>query len=75
MPVGDYRQMTPAGELEQFRQFTSGLARQADWRRTAARVADAAVLLLIAAGIAASLLRRAGLPGESTACGAAVAVP
>jgi hypothetical protein len=39
--------------------FASSLpawARQADWRRTAARVADAAVLLLIAAGIAAGIL-------------------
>jgi hypothetical protein len=56
MPVGGYRQITPAGELEQFRQFTSGLARQAGWRRTAARVAAAAVLLLIAAGIVAGIL-------------------
>jgi hypothetical protein len=56
MPVGDYRQITPAGELDQFRQFSLGLARLTGWRRTAARMAAAAVLLFLAAGIVAGIL-------------------
>jgi hypothetical protein len=60
MPIGDYRQITPAGELDQFRQLSVGLARLTGWRRTAARLAAAAVLLLIAAGIVAGILHIAG---------------
>ncbi len=48
--------MTPMGELEQFRSFTAGLTRQAGWRRPAARIAAATVLLLIVAFIMAGIL-------------------
>ncbi len=48
--------VTPMGELEQFRNFTSGLARQAGWRRNAARIGAAAILLLIVACVVAGIL-------------------
>ena len=48
--------VTPMGELEQFRNFTSGLARQTGWRRNAARIGAAAILLLIVACVVAGIL-------------------
>ena len=48
--------ITPMGELEQFRNFTSGLVRQAGWRRNAARIGAAAILLLIVACVVAGIL-------------------
>jgi hypothetical protein len=48
--------ITPMGELEQFRSFTAGLTRQTRWRRPAARIAAATVLLLIVAFIVAGIL-------------------
>ena len=48
--------VTPMSEVEQFRNFTSGLARQAGWRRNAARIGAVAILLLIVAGLVAGIL-------------------
>jgi hypothetical protein len=48
--------VTPRGELEQFRKFTSGLARQTGWRRNAARIGAVAALLLIVACAIAGIL-------------------
>ncbi len=48
--------VTPMGELEQFRNFTSGLSRQTGWRRNAARIGAAAILLLIVACVVAGIL-------------------
>ena len=56
MPGGPSGPDTPMGELEQFRNFTSGLTRQTGWRRTAARIAAATVLLLIIAVVVAGIL-------------------
>lgn len=56
LPAGASGEITPMGELEQSRKFTSALARQAGWRRTAARVAAVMTLLLIAGGIVAGFL-------------------
>jgi hypothetical protein len=50
---------TPMGELAQFRNFTSGLTRQTGWRRTAARIGAAVVLLLIV-GVAVAAILAAG---------------
>jgi hypothetical protein len=47
------------GELAQFRNFTSGLTRQTRWRRTAARIGAAVVLLLIV-GVAVAAILAAG---------------
>ncbi len=43
------------GELEQFRNFTAGLTRQTGWRRPAARIAAATVLLLSVAVMVAGI--------------------
>ena len=56
VPGGASGPITPLGELEQFRNFTSGLTRQAGWRRTAARVAAATILLLIVVVAVAAIL-------------------
>ena len=56
LPVGASGEITPMGELEQSRKFTSALARQAGWRGIAARVAAIMTLLLIAVGIVAGYL-------------------
>jgi len=48
--------VTPMGELEQFRKFTSGLARQTGWRRNAARIGAVVILLLIVAAVIAGIL-------------------
>jgi hypothetical protein len=48
--------VTPIGELEHFRKFTSGLARQTGWRRNAARIGAVAILLLIVACVIAGIL-------------------
>lgn len=56
MPGGPSGPNTAMGELEQFRNFTSGLTRQTGWRRTAARIAAATVLLLIVAVVVAGIL-------------------
>jgi hypothetical protein len=56
LPVVPSGEITPAGELEQSRKFASALARQAGWRRTAARVAAVMVLLLIIGAIVAGFL-------------------
>ncbi len=56
VPGGASGPITPVGELEQFRNFTSGLTRQAGWRRSATRVAAATILLLIIAIMVATIL-------------------
>jgi hypothetical protein len=48
--------VTPMGELEQFRNFTSSLVRQTGWRRNAARIGATAILLLIVACVVAGIL-------------------
>jgi len=56
VPGGASGPITPMGELEQFRNFTSGLTRQTGWRRSAARIAAATILLLIIAVVVAGIL-------------------
>jgi hypothetical protein len=51
-PAGKFDPLTPAGEAEQIDKLLSGLARQKGGRRLAAKIAAAAVLLLIAAFVA-----------------------
>jgi hypothetical protein len=56
MPVGRHGSFTPMGEIEQVGKVAGGLIRLTGWRRTVARLAVLAVLLLMVAGLIISVI-------------------
>ena len=51
MPLGHENPYTPAGEIEQFTKFASGVKRATGWRRIVGRLLALVILLPVSAAI------------------------